>query len=321
MAYTPETSVLLGAGTTYLFDLNNDTKLKSSHSNLLFIFSFDKQNMFINTSEFVLSRDYFLKYKLGYFYFPSKFYGIGNNTLKTDEENFTLNEFLFGLGFYRSIFDSLSLGLSFEFESTNILDIDSDGLIYTTNPIGKNGGKIFGIGPSLILDTRDHQFFPKKGNYFQADLLWFLKNLKSDYEYSELTLDLRKYFNVYKEDVFAIQLYGQILNGNIPFYRLAKLADRNTLRGIYIGKYRDSNLLSLQLEHRKMFTQRFGAVVFCGLGKVSDNAGELFKSSYKTSIGTGSRIALNKKNKINLRTDIAYGDDEISFYISYMEAF
>lgn len=321
IAYTPETSVLIGAGTTYSFKLSSNVKEKPSYTNLLFIFSFDKQNMFINTSELVLPKNYFLKYKLGYFYFPSKFYGVGNNTSQDDEENFTLNEFIAGLGFYKTIYQYFSFGLSFEFVDTNILDTVSEGLIKSNIFLGKDGGILFGIGPSLIWDKRDHVFYPKRGEYFQADILWYLDSLSSDYDFLEFTLDLRKYFNVYSDDVLAIQIFNQILDGDIPFYKLAKLGDRNTLRGVYIGKYRDTNLISFQLEYRKMFTSRFGAVLFTGAGKVAENANNLFSSGFKTVIGTGSRIALNKKNKINLRTDIAYGDNELSFYISYMEAF
>lgn len=312
IAYTPETSALLGAGTTYTFNLQNNSELKKSYTNLLLMLSLNKQSLLINTSEIKLKNSYLLRTKLLYIDFPDLYYGYGNNTLKDNEIEYTLNQLNIGFGFFKTFLNKFSSGLEFEYlhnSSINNLDI-----------IGAENLHLFAFGPSVIWDTRDNLFFPKIGAYHQLSLLWYLDNLNK-YEFSEFSFDFRKYFTIFNDDVFALQLYSSAYNGTVPFFKLSKLGDKNSLRGIYIGRYRDYNQISMQAEYRKMLTKKFAMVVFSGFGKVADNYENLFFSDYKYAYGTGLRYALNSKEKINLRFDLASGPDGAQVYFSYMEAF
>jgi len=308
IAYTPETSALLGAGATYTFNIANENDINKSYTNVLLMLSFNSQSLFINTSEIKLKNNYLLRTKLLYINFPDYFYGYGNNTLKEEEVKYTLNQFITGAGFFKTIYDKFSFGFEFEYlYNAEISDL---------NVYGSKSLNLFGIGPSIIYDTRDSLFFPSSGSYHQIFLLWYNND-----KFSELSIDLRKYFNILKDDVLAIQLYNLAYNREVPFFKQAKLGDRNTLRGIYVGRYRDYNLLSMQAEYRKKISKKFGLVIFSGFGKVADNYNDLFNSTYKYAYGTGLRYALNNKEKINLRLDFANSKDGLQFYFSYMEAF
>jgi hypothetical protein len=94
------------------------------------------------------------------------------------------------------------------------------------------------------------------------------------------------------------------------------------MRGYFQGRYRDKFYAMLQVEYRQYFTKRFGFVVFGGLGDVASELIEYDFGSLKYSYGGGLRFLFNKKQKINLRMDIGFGQDgNRGVYFGIEEAF
>ena len=98
------------------------------------------------------------------------------------------------------------------------------------------------------------------------------------------------------------------------------LGRRSDLRGYTSGEHVARNLLSTQAEYRWMLNDRWGLVGFFGVARLYDGGideGENFSSG-----GVGVRLRLHQANRVNLRVDFAWGEnDEDGFYVSLREAF
>ena len=93
------------------------------------------------------------------------------------------------------------------------------------------------------------------------------------------------------------------------------------MRGYYLGRYRDQHAAALQAEYRTYVWKRFGFVAFVGFGDVAKKLNRFALKDFKTSVGFGLRFAIDPKEKINFRFDIAFGHDSSAFYITATEAF
>ena len=94
------------------------------------------------------------------------------------------------------------------------------------------------------------------------------------------------------------------------------------LRGYYDGRYTDNNLFGVQAEYRFPLKGRFGMVLFGAIGKVGKEAAEVFNfKQLKPAVGTGVRYAIDKKEKLNLRLDFAFGERSSGVYFNIIEAF
>nr|MBC8415766.1 hypothetical protein [Candidatus Cloacimonadota bacterium] len=101
------------------------------------------KNMFYITMEYSQKKQFSLKFepeihlleglytissKLKFKYWPSNFYGIGNDNNKNNSEKFTSNEFSFILDWQRRISDNLAISLMYDFSKYEIVKMEEDGL-------------------------------------------------------------------------------------------------------------------------------------------------------------------------------------------------
>jgi outer membrane protein assembly factor BamA len=152
----------------------------------------------------------------------------------------------------------------------------------------------------------------------------FTRLLGSDYQYTNYVLDLRRFFRIHGAQVLAIQAYGTFNAGEVPLRSLAYLGGANSMRGYYAGRYRDKNGGVLQAEYRVPLFWRLGVVGFGGIGNVGPRLEDINLVDLKWSYGGGLRVALNKKEKLNLRLDYGLGgfkSGSQGFYLQLGEAF
>ncbi len=135
-------------------------------------------------------------------------------------------------------------------------------------------------------------------------------------------LDLRRFIPIYKGQVLALQMFGSFNAGEVPLRSLAYLGGSSTMRGYYAGRYRDKNAGVVQAEYRVPLFWRIGAVGFADMGNVGPELKDIDLQHYKYSYGGGLRVALNQKEKLNLRLDygLAKGGSQ-GFYLQLGEAF
>ena len=137
-----------------------------------------------------------------------------------------------------------------------------------------------------------------------------------------LELDVKAFRSFKPDHVFAFNFYIQSVIGETPFYKLPALGGMKRMRGFFNGRYRDNFYGMMQLEYRQYFWKRLGLCAFAGLGNVSENILEYDFHHLKYSYGAGLRFLFNKKQKVNLRMDVGFGNDgNMGIYFGIQEAF
>jgi outer membrane protein assembly factor BamA len=187
--------------------------------------------------------------------------------------------------------------------------------------LGSRGGLFSGFGVSLDWDTRDAVLYPRKGVFFQITADTYGAMTGSDFAFTSLKLDCRKYFLVAPDQVLALQAYVRSTAGEVPFHKLAFLGGESLMRGYYKGRFRDKDILAVQAEYRVMVTKRIGVVGFAGLADVFPAFADFKLKTIKYSLGTGFRYRVNKREGTTLRLDMAWGKRSFGLYFTAQEAF
>jgi hypothetical protein len=79
--------------------------------------------------------------------------------------------------------------------------------------------------------------------------------------------------------------------------------------------------LAGEVELRQLLFWKIGGAVFAGLGQVAPELGQFDDDKLLWSVGFGARYRLTERNRMNYRTDLAWGRDGFEFYFSLTEAF
>lgn len=262
--------------------------------------------------------NYLLEGRISYSNFLKRFYGIGNNSCKDDEEEYINRNHGFSIAFSRKIVKYLMAGVQYDLSDMTIHDTDDDGILQYI----KTDGVISGAGFKLKFDTRNSNIYPTKGVLFKADYLLYNNQFGSKYNYSKTKIDFRNYFYVYKSKVlFSYQIYGEFNNGKVPVQQLASLGGQNLLRGYISGRYIDNILLAVQPEIKFKITNSLQLALFTGVGNVYENLENINLRKIQLASGAGLRIKVKNNPRINFRIDIAVSNQSKGTYFTIMEAF
>lgn len=321
--YTPETK-LAGGGLVNYYFRESGSKLTSRPSSIMpsVIYTQNKQ-IVAELSTYLYWKDeaYYSEGYLAFIEFPAKFYGIGNNTSEDDEEDFTRRFSTLRLNFQKRVQPGLYLGIGYEFEHSELREVEKEGLLAQGEILGSEGGTSSGGAFLMSWDTRNSLFSPSCGGFYQLSASLFDGALGSDYDFVRYVLDVRQYFAVSSSHVAAFQAYARSVTGDPPFQKLSLLGGQNMMRGYYEGRYRDKNMIVFQSEYRMPIWWRFGLAGFAGFGDVADKVGNFQLSDFKYSLGAGVRYQISPQEGINVRLDFGFGEGTSGLYITFNEAF
>jgi outer membrane protein assembly factor BamA len=267
---------------------------------------------------------YNLRGYISYREYPDKFYGIGNHTDEEDEEDYTPRGFQLRLDLQKRAFLGSYIGLRYEREYLELIEVEEGGTLDRGNIPGSGGGTASGLGISMKRDTRNSVFFPSAGSLFKVSMLVFDESIGSKYDFTRFRADIRRYHRLSESNILAADVHVGIMGGTVPFHMLSllgQIGERNLMRGYYQGRFRDKNMLSLQVEYRRSLWWRLGAVAFVGVGDVAAGIDEFTLETFKYSYGGGLRFQLDRKEKINLRLDFGLGEEVSGLYFAIGEAF
>lgn len=107
----------------------------------------------------------------------------------------------------------------------------------------------------------------------------------------------------------------------VPFHRMPMLGGDNLMRGYFFGRFRDRAMFLAQSEYRQRINRLLGFTVFGSIGDVASKITSLDLIETKYAYGAGLRIALNAKERLNLRIDYGRGISGGLFYFTVGEAF
>lgn len=334
VGYTPETRLYFGAGAVfYLPPSKKYPETNPSVVKVVFVYTQNKQiESNIAGDGYYQNNTYRYNYSANYYEFPAYFFGIGNNTLFEDKEEYDFDFFNIGLNGQKKIEDHFYAGLKTFFEWTKVDEVEPGGFFDTQEITGEDGGVNTGLGAWLTYDTRDNIYFPLSGMYIDVSSVAHTEFLGSDFNYFEQTIEVSQFNKMLEDDALAFNFYSMFLPGEVPFNRLAKLGGEKYMRGNYEGRFRDNYYLTLQSEYRMTFWKYFGINLFAGIGEVANELDKFSIGGLKYSVGLGGRLFIVPEDKLSLRLDIAMGSrtneehifgikNEIGLYITFREAF
>lgn len=326
IARSIETGWSFGMATASTFHLKSrDSTTRTSNAQGLVLYTTRQQFVAaINGSIYFPGERYIINEQLSYSSFPDDFWGLGKHTQDSSKESYKFKQYYVYLHPQRMIGRNLFLGVVYEYQRVFDVEYAAGGLFDKQNVLGRYGYHVSGLGFSITYDTRNNAFSPDHGMMLQFYFDHFTRPLGSDYQYTNYVIDLRRFFRIHRNQVLALQAYGTFNAGEVPLRSLAFLGGANSMRGYYAGRFRGKNAGVLQAEYRVPLFWRVGAVGFGGLGNVGLRLSDVNFEDLKWSYGGGLRVALNKKEKLNLRLDYGLGGFKSAsqgFYLQLGEAF
>lgn len=324
--YSPDTRWAAGGMFAYHFKFVTPGK-KAAHSRLSYIqltsdYTQNKQidvwgqwRIFMNDNKYIWVGE------ARYRNYPDRFYGIGNTTKKNNEEQYGYDLLRFQSKVSRQVAKNVFLGVDYQISKYYNMHMERGKILANNEIVGTNGGVNSGLGLVFMVDTRDNVVSASRGFFLETSGYVFNAAIGSSFNYSNYNFTFNKYFPIGQKMVLATNTVMNLNTGDVPFVNLARAGGNSILRGYAQYRFRDYNFIASQVEYRYMFLRRFGMVAFAGLGDVFEQKDDLETQSLKYSLGGGVRVALDAKEKINLRVDYGVGKGNTGVYVSVTEAF
>jgi len=254
---------------------------------------------------------------LAYGEFNLKYYGVGDQpVLEENPLDYNFETLAFIPKFQVRLLDSnWYMGARYYY-------LDSDITFKTSNlhpglPDISATTTTAGLGLVTSYDTRDSNYYPTKGIWFEIIGTNYGEHFGGDFEYNKVTSFISYYYSVLKNVVLAGTLDGKFSDGDVPFYDLPNLS----MRGFSSGRYIDNNSLVGKFEARWNVYKRWGLIGFLEGGRVADEISNLGKSSTIVTSGFGVRFKAAKEQGLNVGVDVAFGPESTEIYIQIGEAF
>ncbi len=320
--YTPETGFAGGAAALYLY---RDTAFREGRASDITgdaIYTEKKQVIVEFNGDFYFDDGiYRLLADTWYKNYPNSFYGIGNNVPSSARESYTSKSLFGKIVLYRKVYSRFNLAPLIQFESASIIETKQGGLLESGAIPGSSGGNVAGAGIVINWDSRDNTFAAQSGTFFQVTTVVNGRLLGSDFNYNDVEVDLRNFFEMFPSQILAIQATAQIIDGTAPFQDLAHFGGQDFLRGYFDGQYRDKTEIGGQVEYRIPVWWRFGIVPFAGVAQVADKMSLWGLTEFKFAGGAGIRFLLNREEHIAFRLDMGFGSNSSGVYFTVTEAF
>lgn len=325
LLFSPEESLIIGAGGVYLFKLKKADSL-TRQSNLQASVLYTLNHQFITEPNYFIFFDkekYILRGMVGFSRFPYYYFGIGNNTSQKNKELVSYDIIKFDNTLLREVNRKLYIGLGYRYYNMFQVQSPSSGIMEKAHVAGYNGSVSAGINIVLLFDNRNNILNSTKGTYISVINTLNGYAFGGNFNFNKLVIDIRKFISPFskKNHTIAFQTFIQCNSGNSPFNELGLMGGSMIMRGYYLGQYRDNVLGAAQLEYRVKLTKRFGLASFISTGEVADKLSTIYLSGFKASYGLGLRVNVSKKDNVNLRLDYGFGNGVGLWYFAVAESF
>ncbi|MGN0002033.1 MAG: BamA/TamA family outer membrane protein [Sphingobacterium composti] len=328
-AYAQETGAEFGIAGTYNFYLDKEN-IKSRTSNIALISTITtkkQKKINLNADLWTKDNDYHILVELRARDWPFNFYGIGNDTWEVDEDPIDQTLYRIKVDIEKRIASQFYVGFNTSYDNFKFKDKEAGGVFeLDDNIFGKSGGQYASVGASALYDTRDVTTYTNKGIYSRIKYAVVPRLFKeTDFSGSLFEADIRGFYPIHKKVNLTAQLvYRGTYGNNTPFYSLRDLGGDMTMRGYYLGRYKDNNYLASQAELRYRFHPRFGIVGFGGTGTTFSKEN---KARFVPTYGGGFRYFFSIEHSSSIRLDYAFGEKrpgeqrQSGFYLSLSETF
>ncbi|MGM9511557.1 BamA/TamA family outer membrane protein [Larkinella sp. GY13] len=325
--FAPETSVEIGIRTFSLFYAKKDTVVNRLSEIVLYTFvTFRGQfGALLENAAYTNKNRFFFLGRARYQQFPLLYYGIGPSTSSGNPVLVNSNYVQIRQRILRQVKNNWYAGVEADFQNIGSVSFETENKPNFDLPLGYEGSTTMGLGAAVVYDDRKNVLNVRKGGFLETGILWYRPGFGSDFKYRSVVLDSRLFRPLGRPNrVLALQLAGTFMTGDIPFNNLGLIGGESLMRGYYLGRYRDKNVLAGQAEVRWLpfgFSKRWGATVFAGLGTVSPTVRSFQVDQVRWAAGGGVRFLFFQKKDVFLRADLGVTREGTGFYISLGEAF
>lgn len=326
LGYAPETSVEFGISSLLLFNAKHDTNNRISEISAFTFVTLNAQyGLWLDNAIYGNKDNWFFLGRTRFQRFPLLYYGIGSNSIGENPAVVDATYLLARQRVLKKIIPNLFFGPEVDVQSlfNSEFQQPEDGDPHVL-PQGHHGTTNVGLGLGVVFDDRHNVLNVRKGHFGEISFLNYRPAWGSDLDFLSVNVDGRYYKPVTQRNVLAFQVVGNFTSGRVPFNQLALLGGDMIMRGYYMGRYRDNNLIAAQTEYRWLpfaFSKRFGGAVFASAGAVSPTVSDFSLNQIRLTGGGGIRYLLFPKKDIFLRFDVGVTREGVGFYIYTGEAF
>ena len=248
---------------------------------------------------------------------PRDFWGIGyDNGLHNEVSTYSEKRIQIEGRYLHEILPHTYLGGVVSFDYTRGIKFSRPEYIAGENP----QYIATGIGAIAEYDSRDFIPNPFKGVYVSFQETCYPKSLGNcGKALWQTTITADAYHRVWKDAILATDLYAEFNSDGTPWPMLARMGGNQRMRGYYLGRFTDNDMITFQIELRQRIWRRIGAVVWGGAGNVFPSLAEFDWGKTLPNYGLGLRWELKKR--VNVRLDYGFGKETSSFLLSVNEAF
>ncbi len=258
-----------------------------------------------------------------------RFFGIGPETRKEDETNYTQREATLFVTGGLNLSRYWRLTLTDRVRRVDVLPGGVEDLPFTAERFpdvpGIHGAFIHAQRISLTFDTRDYPSLTTEGAFLGLGAEVSSRMLGSDADFQRGLVDARLFVPTPRLDnrlITALRVAMEWVGGeSIPFFEQSTLGGENTLRGFGLYRFTDANSIVVNVEERiKLFSLKlFGTrsewevAPFVEVGKVYHRARDLDFDDLAWSAGLGFR-ALVRPTVVG-RIDVGVGPDGVATFV------
>lgn len=300
--YAQETGLLVMGGFLGSYKTTSDTLVPVSHVGAVAMISTN-----LSAAAAVTGRRYgaegrfVMEYVFQYSSSRRLFWGLGYSNACDDSRrgSFTGRRFAARADFLYRKRESLLAGGFVGYDYYRALDFsDSEAVSGLPDVTG-----YMTVGARFDLDTRDDATAPSHGVMFRIEPSISIPLMEMHTFFRVRTL-LDLYFPLWKGGVAAVDLYGDISTEASPWTMWPESGGDVRLRGYYKGRYRDRNMLSVQVELRQKIYRSHGVAVWAGAGNVFPSFGNFEIKNTLPTYGAGYRFSFLG---MVLRLDAGFG--------------
>ena len=256
----------------------------------------------------------------------ARFFGIGPNSLESNETNYTLRQVGGEVTFGRRLIPELIASLTERLRSVSIRRGAVDSLpflqdVFTDVP-GEDGSFVWAHRLALTYDTRNSRVTPTQGRFGQVFIEVADEAIGSKASFVRYGLQGRWLWpHLGERLVLAVRgLLDRVDGSDVPFFELSELGGDETLRGFGENRFLDEGRVLVNAEERlKVFQINYGNVrtdielaVFTDIGRVFHNFNDLGSGKIQAVVGGGIRFLA--ASQIVAKIDVGLGSEGVAIF-------
>ncbi len=247
---------------------------------------------------------YRLDYRLYMYTFPTQFWGIGyeNGDNDDNEADYRRIKIDAMTRFMFKIAPKTFVGplLNFQFvQGREVAPVDIP--LFAGQDLTQH---TLQAGLSFTYDSRDFILNACRGWFVQLDQTFAPRFLGNNYCFSATELTASTYSKVWRGGILAGEWHSRFAYGNLSWATMSEVGSSSRMRGYYEGRYRDKNIMEMQIELRQHVWKRNGVAVWIGGGQIFPEFSALRWKHILPCAGVGYRWEF--KRRVNIRVDYGF---------------